>query len=668
MSKQATSLFPKALALHQAGNLEAATAVYRDILAATPQHAEALRMLGVLQLQRGAWQEAEQSARAYLRLDPDNPDTLSNLGFVLQHLGQNEEALECYDRAIRLDSRNAIALYNRGNLMHEQERFEQAESSYRQALAVRPNHADTWVNLGSTLKELKRYQEALTCYDKAIGLAPQHAMAYNNRGNTLKELERYDEALASLAQAIRINPRYADAYFNAGIVLDELKRYGEALSAYRQTVVLEPGHAQAWLNQGLVQMELGRNSLDPATSEAALACFDKAIALKPGYADAYASKGDSLMRLGRMKEAEASLEKALDLDMANADAFGRLITIKSAQENDPRFKQLETVYARRATLTEDKRITLDFAMAKALEDAGRYDEAFIAYAEGNRLHRDNHPYDEAEAVRSSETIRQYFSRQLFNMCANLETAGLPDVNRDRIPIFIVGMPRSGTTLIEQVLASHPSLFGAGELLTLNRLAQSVELLPADAPGWDRYLPELRKLGQTYLDQIWKLAPDARYITDKMPENYKFLGLLHLMLPQAKIIHAMRDPMDTCFSCYALRFDEGHEYCYDLTTLGRQYLRYRELMQHWHDVLPPGSILDLRYEDMVADLEGQAKRLLDYLGLPWDPACLNFYGNERSINTASVSQVRQPIYKTSVARWKPFEEHLGPLLEIIRPEA
>ena len=396
-----------------------------------------------------------------------------------------------------------------------------------------------------------------------------------------------------------------------------------------------------------------------------MACFDKAIEQQPDYAEAYARKGNFLIELGKMREAETPLNRALELDPANVAALSALMSLKRAKLDGPRFVQLEALYGRRATLPDDKRVPLDFAMGKALEDLGRHDEAFAAYAEGNGLHWAKHPYDEAEQKRTIQTRRSFFSRELFGKCAEL-AAKLPAVPGDRIPVFIVGMPRSGTTLIEQVLASHPSLFGAGELRTLDRLAQPVELPSIDTPSLEERLLDLRRLGQTYLDEVWKLAPKARYITDKLPGNFMRLGLLQLMLPQAKIIHAMRDPMDSCFSCYALRFKEGHEYCYDLATLGRYYLRYRQLMQHWHEVLPAGRILDLRYEDMVADLEGQARRLLDYVGLPWDPACLDFHQNKRAVSTASMTQVRRPIYKTSVARWKHFEQHLGPLLEIIRP--
>ena len=236
-----------------------------------------------------------------------------------------------------------------------------------------------------------------------------------------------------------------------------------------------------------------------------------------------------------------------------------------------------------------------------------------------------------------------------------------------MPVFIVGMPRSGTTLIEQILASHPGLYGAGELAVFNEIVQDLRLPAPDSPDWATLLPRLRELGKIYLDRVWALSPDSRFISDKLPGNFRHLGLLQLMLPGARIIHAIRDARDCCVSCYTMHFRTGHEYSYDLGTLGHYFLRYRQLMAHWHRVLPPGRILDLRYEDMVEDPEREARRLLDYMGLPWDPACLKFYRNKRAVNTASLAQVRQPIYSSSRGRWRRFEKHLAPLLEILALE-
>ena len=308
------------------------------------------------------------------------------------------------------------------------------------------------------------------------------------------------------------------------------------------------------------------------------------------------------------------------------------------------------------------RIRYWFALGKAREDVGHYDEAFAAYAEGNRLQHELLPCDEARADAMLERLTTVFDRDFF--AARREVRGC-----DKAPIFIVGMPRSGTTLLEQILASHPAVHGAGELPDLNQVIMDA---PARAERrFPDFVPDLqpddfRRMGEAYAERVWRLAPGAQHITDKMPANFFYIGMIRLMLPNAKIIHAMRDPMDSCFSNFARLFNDTMEFAYDLGTLGRYYVRYIKLMQHWHSVLPAGSILDLRYEHMVADTEGQARRILDYLGLPWDDKCLAFHQNKRHVKTASVAQVRKPIYKTSVARWRRFESHLQRLLEIVQP--
>ena len=243
---------------------------------------------------------------------------------------------------------------------------------------------------------------------------------------------------------------------------------------------------------------------------------------------------------------------------------------------------------------------------------------------------------------------------------------------DKAPIFIVGMPRSGTSLIEQILSTYPGVYGAGELTELDNVVHSVgkSLGEREASYPDIIVnlsaDELRRLGQIYIDRVWRYAPQAERITDKMPANFLHIGMIHLMLPQARIIHAMRDPMDSCFSCYSRLFAGNNlDFAYRLDTVGRYYVRYIQMMRHWQQVLPSDTVLDVRYEDMVTDTEGQARRLLAYLGLPWDERCLAFHQNQRVVRTASVAQVRKPIYRSSVARWKHFEAHLAPLLEIVK---
>ena len=296
---------------------------------------------------------------------------------------------------------------------------------------------------------------------------------------------------------------------------------------------------------------------------------------------------------------------------------------------------------------------------------GEYDRAFAAYADGNRLQHDLLPHDEAQAEDMLARIKKTFAH---GSLTKPHGAFSPS-QAGKTPVFIVGMPRSGTTLIEQILASHPAVFGAGELADLHEVIHGAPGAISGQPftAWAPKLndDDFRALGENYLERIQQLSPDRIYITDKMPANFFYIGMIRRMLPQARIIHAMRDPMDSCFSCFARLFNDTMAFAYDMGTLGRYYVRYMQLMEHWQAVLPEGTILNVRYEEVVADVEGQARRMLAYLGLPWDDTCLAFYDNKRLVKTASVAQVRRPIYTTSVARWQRFGQHLDPLFEIVK---
>jgi hypothetical protein len=301
-----------------------------------------------------------------------------------------------------------------------------------------------------------------------------------------------------------------------------------------------------------------------------------------------------------------------------------------------------------------------------LEDAGRHEESFAAYAEGNRAKHATTPWDEAAHLDLQRRIIATFTRE------KLAGHAVPASAEGPAPVFIVGMPRSGTSLLEQVLATLPSVHGAGEITWLPETLHVENGDPgADGGAFPQTLAgystdEYLALGRRYIERIRELAPNATHVVDKLPDNFQHLGLIHLMFPNARIVHSMRDPMDSCFSCFSRLFIANNlGYTYDLGAVARYWVSYHQLMRHWHAVMPAGRILDVSYEAMVGDFENQARRLVEYLGLPWDDRCLGFHQNRRIVKTASVAQVRKPIYKTSVARWKPYEQHLGPLLDVVR---
>ena len=656
MDTNTEQLLPQAFSLHKAGNIDEAENLYRAILEQDGGNPQVLGMLGMLRMQRGDWEDGVRLLNASLEIDPDQPDTLNNLGYAQHILGCYEEALANLDRAITLFPDHVSAYCNRGNTLQSLERYQEAVESYRKALNLRPNHADTCVNLGNALTRLERHDEALTSYIKALNLKPDDPGILNNLGLALVNLGRYEKALPYFNKAIAVQPDYADAYFNLAGALTELDHNEEALSNCDKVIVLQPDRAEAHLRRGQILRGLLRH-------EEARDSYRAALVLQPGLAEAHVGLGTLSMEAGDNAEATESLLKAIEADPECIAAFFNLATLNHYVQDSALLERLQSLYEKRAARPQEDRIALDFAMGRALEKMKRYDEAFSAYEEGNGLHYAAHPFDESSEDRLRDNTISRYTRELFEECRAL-SGTLPPPADDRVPVFIVGMPRSGTTLIEQVLGSHPAVYGAGELRAIDEAAGKAFTAMQNSSGMETSLLRLREIGQDYMERVWHLAPDAHFITDKMPGNFRSLGLIHLMLPNAKIIHATRDAMDNCFSCYALKFNKGHNYSYDQGALGRYYLRYRRMMEHWHSVLPEGQILDLRYEDNVADLEGETRRLLAYLGLPWDPACLKFYENRRAVRTASLNQVRQPIYTSSVARWKHFEKHLGPLLEIV----
>lgn len=530
----------------------------------------------------------------------------------------------------------------------------EAEAVLRQIVDSTPDHHPAWHMLGLIAFEVGKLPLSIELIGHAVRLNDAIPLYHRNLGELCRRLGRLDEAVTTGKRATALAPNDLEAHYNLGLALTDKGEWDAAIRSYRRALELNPDHGLSWNNLGAALEKKG----DLAGAEVAYA---RAVALNPAHHEAQNNLGAIYSQQGRLVDACRCFEASIKANPDFIEPHFNLSSLKTYRADDPHLLHLERNLARAGDMPVPARIRYWFALGKAREDVGRYDEAFAAYAEGNRLQHDRLPCDEARADEMLARLIAIFDRDFF--AARRDVRG-----RDKTPIFIVGMPRSGTTLLEQILASHPAVHGAGELPDLNQVI--MEAPARVGRRFPDFVPDLRpedyrRLGDAYVERVWRLAPGTRYITDKMPANFFYIGVIRLMLPKAKIIHAMRDPMDSCFSNYARLFNDTMEFAYDLGTLGRYYVRYIKLMRHWHAVLPAGSLLDLRYEDLVADPEGQTRRLLDYLGLPWDDNCLAFHRNRRQVKTASVAQVRQPIYKTSVARWRHFETHLQPLRTIVQ---
>ena len=439
-----------------------------------------------------------------------------------------------------------------------------------------------------------------------------------------------------------------------GAVLLEQKRIGEAVTAAGQALALNPDNHDACNLMGRAAYERGELG-------EALAHFRRALALKPDLADALNNMGNVLKELGKLAQAHEAYCKALRLEPDMTGAYVNLADAKTFAPGDAHLAAMESLVAK-SKLSQRDRMQLDFALGKAYADLKDYRRSFSHFSAGNAAKRATISYDEQAAASLFERIEAVFSRELL-------AAKAGGGHACAVPIFIVGMPRSGTSLVEQILASHPAVHGGGELPTLDDVICSARGSDAAVPTYPEFVAALdgralRRIGEHYSDLIGKLCRAATRITDKMPSNFLFAGLIHLALPQACIIHTIRDPLDTCVSCFSKLFTAEQDYSYDLGELGRYYRRYRALMAHWRRVLPQGRMLEVRYEDLVADLGREARRIVTHCGLPWDARCLSFHQTERPVRTASAAQIRQPIYTSAVGRWRFYEQDLGPLFNAL----
>ena len=540
----------------------------------------------------------------------------------------------------------AVAAHRGGSLV-------EARRLYQAIIAAKPDHFDALHLLGILEHQLGHHAKSCRLIARALQIVPDYAEAHYNCGNALHALRRHREALASYDRAIALKPGYVKALNNRAVLLVALHRLRDALESCDTALAIDPSNTEALVNRGNVLMELGR-------LKDALATYDRAWAIKPSDPDVLNNKGNVLVQLGRLDEAADAFDEAIRRAPRNASAHFHRVQLRRFTADDPRLATLNKLADDIDSLPRNDQILLQFALAKVDADLGRREQGFTHLLKGNALQRLQMDYAEGPTLARFRRTQTVFTEELMR-----QKRGVGDPSR--VPVFIVGMIRSGTTLIEQILASHPQVFGAGELRDFSDLTANLDASGSSGARFPEVVSfmsaaELRKLGADYVDRVSAIAPGASKIVDKMPPNFQLVGLIHLALPNARIIHARRGPIDTCLSCFAMKFTQGNPFAYDLGELGRYYHAYQQLMDHWRRVLPPDVMLEVQYEDIVADLEGQARRMISYCGLEWDASCLAFYKTQRSVRTASAIHVRQPIYRGSVGRWRPNDDVLRPLLD------
>ncbi len=649
----ADALFALGLVAYRANQTEAAIRLIEEAVSFNPSAARFHTTLCALHETRGDTTKAIEHGRVAITLRPRSSEAHNNLGVAYLSAGDVSSAVGHFSEAIAADPRNVDALSNRARAHLRLQMESEAEADGRAAVAAGPRQPAAHAALGSVLLTLRRFADAETVLRAGLALAPQQQDLLLNLSLALKGQKRLEAALEVADQAMQAYPQRAEPLSLAASICLERGATEAALGLAERALALDPDHVETLLIAGRAHDEEQR-------PENAAIQFRRALALQPRRAEAHHWLGQALRQDGAFDEAHAAYEKALALDPDNCAVLADLAETKIFRSaSDPHFTAMTELLAREDTLPAGQRSLLHVARGKACDDLGRHDDAFRHFESAARLRQAENPYVEGEALRLFQRIRDAFTPDLVE---RLSGHGDPS----SLPIFIVGMPRAGTTLVEQMLASHPDVRGAGEVPIVREAVGEMRT----RLGGQRPFPELmdglklddlRLLGQTVATRLARRVPRAPRVTDKMTSNFFFLGLIHLALPGARIIHVRRHPLDTCLSCYARPFETGVAYAQDLETLGRYYAAYQGLMAHWRDVLPADAILEVDYEALVREPEGEARRLLAHCDLPFDPAVLAFHLTRRPVRTISNWQVRQPLYGSAVGRWRRYARHLEPLI-------
>jgi tetratricopeptide (TPR) repeat protein len=586
---------------------------------------------------------------------------------------QLERAIEAAKRSVELDRTSATAWHDLGLLYQRRGALKASRAAFESAVALDPSIASAHNNLGNTLTLLGESEGAVESYRKAIARDPMLFASHANAAAALYMLGRNDEALAHARRAVEIDPASTPARVTAAFVEGAVSGYGSALAEIDGLLELAPDDLTALAARAYILLRLERFDEALATAERGLerepnyglllesrgcalralgrfdeafAEFDRAFALGHDRAAILVLKAGGLLEIGDIAAARTSLEHALEIAPDLATAWSALVEIQSFATGDPALARMEQFLATSPNLRAiEARTMMHFALAKAYRKSGDHANAFRHFSTGNAMKRATFAYDVSDDERFARETIAYFTPE---MMEQLGGAG----DRSRAPIFVIGMPRSGTSLVEQILASHPDIYGAGELTLFERAI-------AEAGADD-----MTALGARYIALVDAVARSDKRVVDKLPSNFRHVALLHSALPRARFIHCTRDPVDTCFSCYTTLFTGRQDFSFDLTEAGRYYRAYAALMHHWRAVLPPGVMLDVSYEDLVADLEGNARRMLAFCDLPWNDAVLRYYETSRPIRTASFKQARQPIYATSVRAADAYRNNLQPLIDAL----
>ena len=570
---------------------------------------------------------------------PSPPQDIINQLVNLYNHGQLEAAAEQAHKIIRQYPKDFMAWNILGAAFKGLGKTDDATEAFTKVTELNPGYADGFSNLGVTLKDQLKLEEAISAFKKALAINSDHTKAYNNMGNTLSEQGKLEEAIEAYNKAISIKPDYAEAYNNMGIALKDQGKLDEAIEAFNKAISIKPDYAEVYNNKGHSLDEQGKY-------EEAIEAYNKALLMKPDFAEAHNNMGSAFKDQGKLDEAIEAYNKALSLKPYFAEAHRNLSTLVKYQPEDTQVALVSDMI-QRPDLKDEDRCHLHYTIAKMNEDLGDLDVAYENYVAGGKLRQKLLSYD----FKHDELIFD----QVKKTAPKLKefTFNKPVKAATNTPIFILGMPRSGTTLVEQIISSHSQVHGAGELPFLGRFGSSVglgnQIICSD---------NILQIRKAYLHALEKVSNGFRFISDKMPQNFIYVGLLLKALPDAKIVHVKRDPAATCWSNFKHYFSsKGLGYSYDVKDTVNYYKLYHDLMEFW-DQQYSEHIYHLDYDKLTLDQDVETRKLIEHLGLDWEDNCLSPQENKRSVRTVSQQQVRQKVYTGSSQAWRKFEPYLN----------
>ncbi|MEM6781264.1 MAG: tetratricopeptide repeat protein [Pseudomonadota bacterium] len=665
----------KGLALWRSGQLEEAQDLIENSLKADPDNGDARINLGIIYSTQKKYQEAleiwqnlaeahpeidkiwinwgntlrdmgrfaesEAKCREALELNSNNPEAHNNLANVLRDRGKPEAALEHYKKATDLRPEYFEAHTNTSIALSDQNRFEEAAVAGRYAVAFKRDDPRANSALSLALRNIGQYPEARAASLRAIKADPDNAEPYLDLAEVNFMSDFLNDAEAALQEALKREPNSARSLKKLADIYDKMNDYDRALEAVDEAIKLAPDMPIMWMRKASI-LQMMNNMSD------AFDAMDKAIELSPTWHLPYNTKAEMLITVNENEHAKELAQKAISLNDSLPGPHATLMSlIKVKSEDEPEFQALLKLKDDETKLGVSGATVLNYAISDAYEQLKDYDAAFKHLKKANDYKRKIIPFNPRNNVELVQGIKARFTSELME---SFEGKGF----KSDVPVFIVGMPRSGTTLTEQIISSHPDVYGAGELTEIAKIRENLGGLSED---------NLAEFGEAYVEAV--KAKDksgkALRVTDKMPGNYTNMGIITAILPNAKIIHCRRNPIDTCLSCYKQNFGQGQYWSYNLEELAEEYNRYLEVMSHWRSVMPD-RFIEINYEETVGNFEEQARMLIDYVGLDWDDACLEPHKQKRAVLTASKAQVTKPIYKTSVEKWKRYEKHLQPLVD------